>query len=901
MIGTTVGHYRILEQLGKGGMGEVYLAEDLKLGRRVALKVLPRELASDDTWRQRFEREARAVAALNHPNIVTIHSVEEVDGVAFFTLELVEGQTLGALIPPGGMPLDRLLACAIPMADAVGAAHQRGITHRDLKPLNVMVTPEGRVKVLDFGLAKLAEQHDDDLGATKPADLTGAGRIMGTTAYMSPEQAEGRPIDPRSDVFSLGVILYEMATSERPFKGDTQVSLLSAIIKDTPKSVTDLKQELPRDLSRIVKRCLAKDPEDRYQTAKDLRNDLRALQADLASGEIQALSGAATPVSVSAAVPVAAPRSRSALPLVAGVVVLCVIGAGAWWAMRSRGTTASAPVASATPFSSVALTRLTTTGAAGLAAISDDGRYVAYVVTTDGKSGLWLRQVATSSNVQIVPPADARFSGVSFSPDANYVYYAAYPRGENLGTLFQVPVLGGGARRVIEDVDGIVTFSPDGKRFAFLRGTEDSSGASLIVVDTTSLATRAVASRKAPARFPLLSLAWSPDGRIIAVPGSQDGRLHAELVFVDAESGKETVLDTPDWRTVTHVAWMPDGNGLLVNAQEAAGEASSQIWYLPYPSGKASRVTNDLSTYSGLSVSKDGSAFVSVRNELRARIYVVPGGDATHAQPITTSAGTDDGVAGVSWTPDGRIVYASSSGGSNDIWIMNADGSNRVQLTTMKGNESYPRVTLDGKTVAFLAEGDSSRGLWRMDIDGGRLRRLVDADVGFRPYLSADGASVYYSSPQRQNFRVPLDGGAPVALPGLLAPPGAAAPTLPKGLHEPEPSPDGRYVAAHYVDDAQRGERIALLPLGRAEAVRLLPDVHVPALWSADGRSLLFVDTRQGVSNLWRRTLDAATATQLTSFTNDRIFTYALAPDQKQWAIVRGEISSDVVLVSGRR
>ena len=299
MIGTTLGHYRILERLGKGGMGEVFLADDTKLGRKVALKVLTEELASDGDWRQRFEREARAVAALNHPNIVTIHSVEEANGVLFLTLELVDGDTLASHIPPGGLPLDKILAFAIPLADAVGAAHQRGITHRDLKPVNVMVTSDRRIKVLDFGLAKLAETEQAAMGVTMPADLTGAGRIMGTTAYMSPEQAEGKAVDPRSDVFTLGVMLYEMAVGERPFKGDTQVSLLSSIIKDTPTAVTDLKKDLPRDLARIVGHCLAKDPEDRYQTAKDLRNDLRSLKTDLDSGAVQAESGVSRPVTVS--------------------------------------------------------------------------------------------------------------------------------------------------------------------------------------------------------------------------------------------------------------------------------------------------------------------------------------------------------------------------------------------------------------------------------------------------------------------------------------------------------------------------------------------------------------------------------------------------------------------------
>jgi len=311
LIPATLGHYRIVGPIGAGGMGEVFLADDAKLGRRVALKVLAHAQAADPERRDRFEREARAVAALNHPNIITIYSVEEQDGVLFLTMELVEGKTLSALIPPQGMSLEQLLHVAIPLADAVGAAHQRGITHRDLKPANVMVSDEGRVKVLDFGLAKLQEESPiDGLSATvTKAQLTGEGHIVGTVAYMSPEQAQGKAIDPRSDVFSLGVLLFEMATGEKPFKGETTMSVLSAIIKDQPSSVTDLRQDLPRDVGRILRRCLAKDPDERYQTAKDLRNDLRLLKEELdtvVAGRAQAPGQ----VTSSAVLPSAVPRTR---------------------------------------------------------------------------------------------------------------------------------------------------------------------------------------------------------------------------------------------------------------------------------------------------------------------------------------------------------------------------------------------------------------------------------------------------------------------------------------------------------------------------------------------------------------------------------------------------------------
>ncbi len=356
--GTRLGAYEILGPLGAGGMGEVYRARDARLQRDVALKVLPAIAAADPDRRERFTREAHAVAALNHPHIVTIHSVEDTGTNVFLTMELVEGRSLADVLPLSGLPLDQVLTIGIAVAQAMSAAHQKGITHRDLKPGNIMLGAgehAGRIKVLDFGLAKVVEPQLEDratllptVAPGAPQPITAEGRILGTVAYMSPEQAEGRPIDGRSDLFSLGVVLYEMATGQRPFTGDTSVSVLSSIIKDTPRSVTDINPALPRDLARIIRRAIAKDPERRYQSAKDLRNDLEDLKASLDSGELATESmtnRAASEPSVHA-VPVAAPQSSDAQlaaalvrkhsrTLVAAVVVL-VIAAAALVALYTR-------------------------------------------------------------------------------------------------------------------------------------------------------------------------------------------------------------------------------------------------------------------------------------------------------------------------------------------------------------------------------------------------------------------------------------------------------------------------------------------------------------------------------------------------------------------------------------
>ena len=343
--GRILSHYRILRQVGAGGMGEVYEAEDLKLGRRVALKVMPEETARDPQRRERFEREARAVAALNHPNIVTLHSVEEAEGLLFITLELLEGRTLRDALPRGGLALSQLLDISIPLAEALAAAHQQGITHRDLKPENVLITRDGKLKVLDFGLAKVEGEAFQAAGASvlPTRALTEEGKIVGTVAYMSPEQAEGKRVDARSDVFTLGIILYELSTGERPFKGDTTVSLLSSILKDHPRPLSEINTLLPRDLARIVDRCLMKEPARRFQSAMGLATELQTLKKDSDSGEIALPSRSSDAATRPAASVPAGNRSRI-LYLSAAAGAVAVLVAVTLWMTRSRaGAPAVAP------------------------------------------------------------------------------------------------------------------------------------------------------------------------------------------------------------------------------------------------------------------------------------------------------------------------------------------------------------------------------------------------------------------------------------------------------------------------------------------------------------------------------------------------------------------------------
>jgi len=310
-----LGHYRIIGMLGEGGMGQVLLAEDTRLKRRVALKVLPEELAADPSRLGRLQREAEAVAALNHPNIVTLHSIEESGGTRFLTMELVEGQSLDKLIPPGGLPLAQVFDVGIAMADALAAAHEKGIVHRDFKPANVMLDARQHVKVLDFGLAKLGEEPrsaDPNETATRDASLTGDGVVLGTVPYMSPEQVQGRELDERTDIFSLGVVLFEMCTGQRPFGGSNSAELISSIMRDEPRPVFEMRGDVPRHLGRIIAHCIEKDPERRYQSAKDVRNELRSLRKEVDSGSLSGAQIAASQEGAAAPPDVAAPVSGQA-------------------------------------------------------------------------------------------------------------------------------------------------------------------------------------------------------------------------------------------------------------------------------------------------------------------------------------------------------------------------------------------------------------------------------------------------------------------------------------------------------------------------------------------------------------------------------------------------------------
>src|SRR5271155_3769257 len=516
MIGQTISHYRITGQLGSGGMGIVYEAEDLDLGRRVALKFLPPELSRDQNALDRFLLEARTASALNHPNICTIYAVERVEvtkGVTnpddnenerqvFIAMELLEGDTLDRRLGGGGLPLDRLLDWGIQLADALDAAHAKGIIHRDIKPANIFVTQRGPVKVLDFGLAKLTrpEMSMSTIGATQDdpnsAHLTSPGATVGTIAYMSPEQARGLDLDPRTDLFSLGIVIYQMATGRLPFTGATSAVIFHAILQLDPVPALQVNATLPPKLDEIIAKALEKDRDLRYQSAADLRGDLKRLKRDVESGrkpaQAASSSGSAVPAAASLAataevssvqrssgssgVVSAARQHKLGTGLTAGIVVV-LLAAAAYgiYAFLTRSRPA--------PFQDISVTKVTDTGNAMHAAISPDGKYILSVTRNNGLASLWLRNVPTNSNAQVQPPADVYYGGLRFSPDGNYLYFVqSDPGNPDLKFLYRAPLLGGTPQKLAADVDSNITFSPDGKKFAFMRYDNPDPGKYRLIV-----------------------------------------------------------------------------------------------------------------------------------------------------------------------------------------------------------------------------------------------------------------------------------------------------------------------------------------------------------------------------------------------------------------------------------
>ncbi len=822
MIGHVLSHYEILGQIGAGGMGVVYRARDTRLGREVALKMLPPELACDTDGVARFEREAKVLAALDHPNIVTIFSVEEEDGHRFITMQLVHGRTLGALIGGGAVAVTTIVRIGVEVADALAAAHERGLVHRDLKPGNIMVTDDTHAKVLDFGLAKLRPEVAPDADATRltTQEVTARGMILGTAAYMSPEQAEGRAVDHRSDIFSLGVVLYEMATGTRPFRGDSPIAVISSILKDVPPRTIDLNPSVPAGLDRIITRALAKEPTRRYQSALDLRNDLE---------ELLPPSG---PTSTVAPRP-ARWRKRARVAAVAG------LGAGvlaaAWWLARSPLLRTRAVPLQATFTQVTALP-----GVEQFPTLSPDGQWIAF--SGVGPAGLDIFLQSASGQIAINLTADSSSDDdqPAFSPDGQRIAFRSSREG---GGIFVMGRTGEAVRRVTRTGFN-PSWSPDGTLLAYatervgLMPLNWESVSELWVVPVEGGEARRLIAGDG------VQPHWSPHGTRIVFQTRLGTTAQMDILSIPAVGGEPTPVtqDAPtDWSPV----WSPDGRFVYFVSDRGG---SMNLWRIQVdeasgrPRGAPEPVTTPAAFAAHPSVSADGRRIVFSSVIMRQNLQTAP------FDPVKLALGEPSWLTTGSrqWSspdpsPDGAsVVFYSRDLPEGDIYVVRADGTSLRQVTVDAAVDRVPRWSPDGQRIAYFSNRSGQLQTWLVRADASDNRQLTDGEGSSIAAWSPDGTLLALNGVVQQGgvkSSFILDPARPADR-RVLAPPGPAL--MP--FHLNSWSPDGKRLAG-MIAYTDRG--VVTLELSSGVYTKVTDDGQWP-VWLPDSRHLLFVSGGTG-------------------------------------------------------
>ena len=880
MIGKVISNYRIVSEIGRGAMGVVYLAEHTVPGRRVAIKTA-------NSNHGRFLREARAAATLSHPHIAAVQDYGKTDeGQPYIVMEYVAGKTLAELIRDGSLTIPKCLRIIREVAEALSEAHRQGIIHRDIKPANIAVDDRGIVKVLDFGLAKQVglEPGEPDPDVNSLDTRTREGLLVGTPMYFSPEQALGVELDPRSDVFSLGLVLYECIAGKPAFSGATPMEICAKVIRDNPVPPSQLNSAVSPDLERITMRALEKSKDDRYQSAAELAADLQTLELSLSnpgSGRLyvastQGMSRPDTQI-------IDRGISRKRLALIA-VGILLIGGILGWWFLSDRNT--NQPL-------QPEQVRLGIGGNVVEAALSPDGKHVAYVNDESGRQSIWLRQITTGTDLQVVGPGTTKYKGIAFFPNGEYLSYLK-TEGDS-ADLYQVATFGGPSRRLATSVDTPVSFSPEGRQFAFVRYTADARLTTLVIADANGTNERPLATLKEPQLFRRGGFyssgpAWSPDGKLIAVPAySVTEKTYREIMLVNVADGSMNTINQGRWNVIEKLVWLADGSGFLMNASEA-NSSLLQIWLVNREGGEVQQITKDPSNYVGLSATDDSRVVLTIKNE-RVSSVLIQAGDSGLQAPLPSSRYV--GAMGIAWTADSKFVLASNVNGSYEIWTMDADANNRKQITYNELDDVEPAVSPDGQYIVYVSFEGRHPHLWRINADGTNAEQLTTGGDEDLPRFTPDGKWVVYHSIDGGRYtirKVSIDGGEPVTIVNETA-------------TQPDVSPDGKLVACFARRAGAAAWEILVAPIEGGAPVATFPlpatvDPEWPGLrWTPDGAGLTYVSTVEGVSNVWRQALTGGEAKPLTDFKENRIFFFDWSRIDRKLVLVRGSDTRDLILV----
>jgi serine/threonine protein kinase/Tol biopolymer transport system component len=912
VINQTISHYRITGQLGSGGMGVVYEAEDLTLGRKVALKFLPPQLSRDKNALDRFMLEARTASALNHPNICVIYAVEtatvEDREVQFIAMELLEGQSLDQKLGAGPLPTDRLLEVAIQLADALDAAHAKGIIHRDIKPANIFLTQRGQVKVLDFGLAKLTrpEMEMNTIGTTQdapnPLQLTSPGATVGTISYMSPEQARGEELDTRTDLFSLGTVIYQMATGRLPFAGATSAVVFHAILELDALPVQQLNAALPPKLQEIIEKLLEKDRDLRYQSAADLRGDLKRLKRDTESGRRSAsspagpvaarVSSAQTAIPPSggqtAGVPSAGSQTIASIPAQArGKLWLRFVGTAA---LLLAGTLAYSIFFRnrTVPFQNFSVTKVTDSGNAAQVAISPDGKYILTLIRENGLASLQLRNLPTNSVTQVQPPADVQYNGLRFGVDGNYFYFVRTdPGNDELPFLYRAPLLGGAPEKLAEDVDSNVTFSPDGRKVAFMRDDNPKPGEyQLIIKDLQSGTESTLIS--GPRKQGLGAPAWSPDGKVIVCYVVQPTGALTGLDIVDAQSGQRKAWFRSEADVIDYPGWLPDASGLLVLDRDAASHYQrSQVMRISYPEGVMTPVTRDAGDYTTISIASSVLVVAATSREKHFELQTMSAG----GEPKTIAKSNDLTIP--AWTSDGKLMTDPD----NRLHTVDPETAAQANFGTDPGVPVFqPQVCRDGRVVFNRYTPENKQiSVWSTDASGQNPKQLTSGLLDYFPQCSPDMRWIYFRDENTGLLmRLPVDGGAVQKVSNLPAP----------SLFDiSADSTTALFVTVSHTEGHKEKLVEVAVDDGHVKREIAMQKPHTGRIqYSPDGKAIEYVVRENGVDNIWRQPLDGPTGNGSagkweTTFKSEHIGRFQWSPDGKRLALVHGHTDSDVVLM----